>query len=102
MHRVTSDEAWHFYEGDPIELAITDRGFTNAETVTLGRFDGSARPVHVVPAGMWQAARPLGEYALAGCSVAPGFDFADFRMPPRSELVAAYPEHAALIASLTR
>lgn len=80
LHRVTSDEAWHFYEGDPLELVIVDSSFSKSERVTLGRLDGDTRPAHVVPAGMWQAARPLGAYALVGCTVAPGFDFADFSM----------------------
>jgi predicted cupin superfamily sugar epimerase len=57
----------------------------------------------VVPAGVWQAARPLGErYALCGCTVAPGFDFADFDLPPRAELLARFPAHVALVTALTR
>jgi uncharacterized protein len=72
-HRVASDEVWHFYEGDPLELLIRD-----AAAVRLD----AANRVHVVPAGAWQAARPLGAYALVGCTVGPGFDFADFEMQP--------------------
>ena len=60
-------------------------------------------PQHVVPAGIWQAAVPRGDrYALAGCTVAPGFDFADFTMPSRGELLAQFPEHAELVERLTR
>jgi predicted cupin superfamily sugar epimerase len=70
-HRVLSDEAWHFYEGDPLELLIRGQ-----EPVIL---DETHR-VHVVPAGAWQAARPLGAYALVGCTVGPGFEFEDFAM----------------------
>lgn len=72
-HRVQSDEVWHFYEGDPLELLIRDR-----ESVVL---DEQNR-VHVVPARAWQAARPLGAYALAGCTVGPGFEFEDFELRP--------------------
>ncbi len=70
-HRVDSDEVWHFYEGDPLELTI--RG---GETVIL---DANHR-VHVVPARAWQTARPLGAYVLVGCTVGPGFEFEDFEM----------------------
>lgn len=69
-HVVQSDEVWHFYEGDPLELTVGD------ERVTL---DADHR-VHVVPARVWQSARPLGAYALAGCTVGPGFEFEDFAM----------------------
>lgn len=70
-HRVASDEVWHFYEGDPLELLIRDDAPV--------RLDAANR-VHVIPAGTWQAARPLGTYTLVGCTVGPGFDFADFEM----------------------
>ena len=70
-HRVQSDEVWHFYEGDPLELTI--RG---GETVIL---DATNR-VHVVPARAWQTAHPRGAYVLVGCTVGPGFEFEDFEM----------------------
>lgn len=77
-HRVDADEAWHFYEGGPLELLWEDRELVR---VTLGSVDGErARPLAVVPAGRWQAARPLGDYALVGCTVAPGFDFRGFAL----------------------
>jgi predicted cupin superfamily sugar epimerase len=69
-HRVMSDEVWHFYEGDALEL------LTHAGPMQL---DADNR-VLVIPAGEWQAARPLGAYTLVGCTVGPGFDFADFEM----------------------
>ena len=56
----------------------------------------------VVPAGVWQAAVPLGEYALCGCVVAPGFAYADFVMPAREQLLAVFPQHAEVIARFTR
>lgn len=80
LHRVLSDEAWHFYEGAPLLLVTCDSQFDRVETVTLGTWDGAARPTHVVPAGHWQAAAPQGDYTLVGCTVAPGFEFADFSM----------------------
>jgi uncharacterized protein len=77
-HRVQSDEAWHFYEGDAIEL-LTREHESDAPQVT--RLDADRR-VHVICAREWQAARPLGEYTLVGCTVGPGFEFADFEMVP--------------------
>ena len=77
-HRVLSDEAWHFHEGEPLELLVVDAGFEDVERHVLGRASDGNEPLAVVPAGAWQAARPLGEYALVACDVGPGFDFADF------------------------
>ena len=69
-HRVQSDEVWHFYEGDPLELLTPE---------TTTRLDPDHR-IHVIPANEWQAARPLGAYTLVGCTVGPGFEFGDFEM----------------------
>ena len=77
-HRVESDEAWHFYEGEPLEL-LTRADLSDTPSST--RLDETNR-VHVVPAGRWQAARPLGAYALVGCTVGPGFEFDDFELVP--------------------
>jgi uncharacterized protein len=76
-HRVRSDEAWHFYEGDPMELLLLDPACENVASVRLGPVHAGER-VYVVPAGWWQAARPTGDYSLVGCTVAPGFEFDDF------------------------
>lgn len=93
-HRVGSDEVWHFYEGDPLELLELPASDGELVRHELGPFRGRlATPVRTIPAGHWQAARPLGGYALVGCTVAPGFDFADFR------LLADDPGFAALVRS---
>jgi hypothetical protein len=76
-HTVGSDEAWHFCEGQPLELLWTDREWTRCDRAVLGPLGGDCRPQAVVPAHCWQAARPLGEYALVACTVGPGFDFTD-------------------------
>jgi uncharacterized protein len=78
-HRVLSDEAWHFQEGDPLELFWVDRE-ENVHREVLSSGGRGARHATVVPAGCWQAARPMGAYALVGCTVGPGFDFDDFEM----------------------
>jgi len=77
-HRVESDEAWHFYDGEPLELLTR---LDPADTPSSTRLDETNR-VHVVPAGHWQAARPLGAWTLVGCTVGPGFEFDDFQLQP--------------------
>ena len=80
-HQVDSDEVWHFYEGDPLELLELDAAGQSLVRHRLGPVDGTGQlPMLTIPAGAWQAARPLGAYTLVGCTVGPGFDFADFRM----------------------
>ena len=79
-HRVQSDEVWHLYEGDPLRLLIADPALSSVQVLTLGAVTAEQGPTHTVPAGWWQAALPLGSYALCGCTVAPGFDFADFAL----------------------
>ena len=104
MHRVASDEIFHFYLGDPVEqLWLVPDG--SHRVVRIGSdLRSGARPQVVVPYGTWQGARlvPGGRFALLGCTVAPGFDFADFRMGERAALVADWPAAAALITALTR
>ena len=90
-HRVVSDEIWHFHEGDAVELLLFDeQGFRRRR---LGPVSRETRPTVIVPAGTWQAARSTGAYSLGGCTVGPGFDFADF------SLAVDWPEIAAKIAS---
>ena len=102
-HRVLdSDEAWHFYEGDPIELLTAEHGFARLERQVLGPVAHGRRPVHVVPGGVWQAARSTGEYTLVGCTVGPGFDFANFQMlrdfqDEATEAVRRQPDAAAFV-----
>lgn len=102
FHRIRSDEVWHHYDGDPLELHVVDGG--RHERVVLGRDLASGeRPQHVVPAGAWQAAIPLGtRWTLCGCTVAPGFDFAEFELPGRDVLLAQLPGHEALVRRFTR
>ncbi len=80
LHRVRSDEAWHYYEGDPLELRVSPGDWLAGERRVLGPLGPGVSPVHVVPAGWWQGARPLGAFTLVGCTVGPGFDFADFEL----------------------
>ena len=79
-HRVAHDEAWHFYEGDPLELLTLDPGLDRLERRILSPVGGGGEPVAVVPAGHWQAARATRGYALVGCTVGPGFEADDFTL----------------------
>jgi hypothetical protein len=81
-HRVDAAEAWHFYAGAPLQLEIAQEGGPR-ETVTLGNdLAAGERPQAVVPAHAWQSAESLGAWTLAGCTVAPGFQFEGFEMAP--------------------
>jgi predicted cupin superfamily sugar epimerase len=77
-HRVASDEAWHLLEGGPLRLWLLPPTLGELHSVSLGAAAAHAAPRHVVPAGWWQAAEPLGEFAYVGATVGPGFDFDDF------------------------
>ena len=99
FHRVRSEEVWVHLAGDPLELVIAD---PRPELRLLGSPGSDGEPLLTVPAGALQAARPLGDWALATCLVAPGFEFEDFEMPPRSELLDRYPSHAQLVTRFTR
>ncbi len=99
-HRVQSDEIWHYHEGDAIELLLfDDRGLRRLH---LGPVASVTRPAIVVPAGVWQAARTTGAYTLVGCTVGPGFEFADFALladapDAASRFRARHPDLADLI-----
>ena len=80
LHRVQSDEVWHFYEGATLDLWMTSPEISRVEHHRLGAADTVQQPVLVVPAGWWQAARSSGAYTLSGCTVGPGFDFEDFAL----------------------
>jgi hypothetical protein len=79
-HRVASDEAWSWVEGDPLELFRISGALDAFDREMLGPPGETVDAAAVVPAGEWQAARTSGAYTLVTCAVGPGFDFADFRM----------------------
>ena len=104
MHRIASDELWHFYFGDP--LLIYEIGHTGTLTVhRLGPNIEKGESFQVmVKAGSWFASVPAedSEYALVGCTVAPGFDFLEFELADRAALIKQYPQHSRIIEALTR
>jgi uncharacterized protein len=104
MHRLLSDEVYHFYLGDPVELLCL-REDGSGEIFTMGSdLDAGMRPQIAVPRGMWQGSRlrPGGKFALLGTTVAPGFEFADFELAKREFLTERYPGFAEMIRELTR
>ena len=78
-HVVDADELWHFYAGAPLELLTYEPTSRLLERHVLDTPGGSELPIGVVRAGVWQAARSLGDYSLVGCTVSPGFEFSGFR-----------------------
>lgn len=81
-HTVDAVEIWHFYAGDPLALTIKSPGQPVDLVIVGPDLAAGARPQAVVPAGAWQRARPLGDWVLVGCTVAPGFAFSGFQLAP--------------------
>lgn len=80
-HRIDAVETWHFYAGDPLILRIAEG--SGERTIVLGpNLAADEAPQAIVPAGAWQAAETTGDWSLAGCTVAPGFEFAQFELAP--------------------
>ena len=104
LHRLLSDEIFHLYEGGPLEvLLLAASGGGEVRRLGLDVTAGE-RPQLVIPAGTWFAAELVAgaSHCLIGCTVAPGFDFADFELAAGPELAAAFPAHAERIARMTR
>jgi predicted cupin superfamily sugar epimerase len=104
MHRVASDELFHFYAGDAVEMLLLYPDGRGERTMIGSDLQVGQRPQICVPAGTWQGCRliPGGAFALMGCTVAPGFDFADFTMASRADLLAEYADWQEPICALTR
>jgi len=104
FHRIASDELWHFYAGDCLLIYELAKGGAFTEH-RLGNQTRNSEFFQVtIGAGNWFAARleKGGEFALVGCTVSPGFDFADFELGSASQLSAEFPGHRLLIETLTR
>jgi len=100
-HRVTSDEVWHHYAGSPVTLYTLAQGRVRHQQLGSVLAEGH-HPQIVVAADVLQAARVEAGWALCGCTVSPGFDFADFEMPSREDLLSAWPACRTSILALTR
>lgn len=104
FHRIASDEMWHFYDGGTLAVYEIKKDGSLIKHLLGTDIGNGALPQIVIPAGSWFASRVETEasYTLCGCTVAPGFDFADFELGSRKELTKEFPQHEALIVSLTR
>ena len=89
-HVVDADEIWHFYAGAPLELLAYDPSSRQLTRHVLDAPGNGTGAIGVIPSGVWQAARSLGKYSLAGCTVSPGFEFSGFHFV---DALAGHHEH---------
>ena len=104
LHRLAHDELFHLYEGGPLDILMLAPG-GEARVARLGLdLAAGERPQIAIPAGTWFGTElaPGAPYCLVGCTVAPGFDFADFELSSGSRLLADYPSEAARIQRMSR
>jgi predicted cupin superfamily sugar epimerase len=104
LHRIRSDEIWHFYAGTRIIIHAIGPDGTYERRVLGGDAEVGTAFMTVIEREWWFGAEveDTSSFALVGCTVAPGFDFADFEMAKRDELVKKYPQHREMIVRLTR
>lgn len=103
LHQIASDELWHFYAGDTLIVYEIKTDGQLIEHKLGGNFETGEHFQCAVTAGSWFGAKlqAAGDYALVGCTVSPGFDYAEFELAERETLVQQYPQHQALITALT-
>jgi predicted cupin superfamily sugar epimerase len=104
FHRINSDELWHFYSGIALNIYVIDIN-GKLELIRLGNNISNGEVFQaIVPAGCWFASEPSDRngFSFVGCTVAPGFDFADFELARKEKLFNAFPQHEELISRLCR
>ncbi|MDO9391112.1 MAG: cupin domain-containing protein [bacterium] len=103
MHLVCSDEIFHFYLGDPVEMLLLYPGGRSRKVILGPDIEKGQHPQFLVPKNVWQGSRLVkgGRFALLGTTVFPGFDFADYRQGSRKELLKLYPRCKQAITALT-
>ena len=104
IHRLRSDEVFHFYAGDPVDMLQLMPDGLHARVLIGSDIEAGQTPQVVVPRGVWQGCRLMtgGRWALMGTTVAPAFDYGDYESGDRDELISRYPDCAELIRTLTR
>jgi len=104
LHKLATDEIYHFYLGDPIQLLLLLPDGTSERVILGPNILNGQHVQYVVQKGTWQGSRllPGGQYALLGCTMAPGFELEDFTPGQREELCNLYPQEAELVIQLTR
>ena len=103
FHKIHQDEIWHFYLGSPLTLHMISKTGDYSKQIIGNQIDQDQKLQFVVKGGDWFAAEvtQADSYALVGCTVSPGFDFDDFEMPARKQLIKLFPEHEAIVTRLT-
>ncbi len=104
IHRLPGDEVFHFYLGDPVEMIQLDPEGKSQRIIIGNDLQQGMQPQVLVPAGVWQGSRLLagGRFALLGTTMAPGFEFGDFELGNRENLLRQFSEYHNLILALTR
>jgi len=104
FHRIRSDECWHFYAGDPLLIYVIQQNGM-LDIIQLGSDISNGQLFqYVVPANCWFASKPAADsiFSFVGCTVSPGFDFADFELADADALTILYPLHEIVIRELCR
>jgi len=104
LHRIRSDEVWHFYQGSRLAVYAIDPKGRLTRNLLGNQIDRGETFQIVIKAGCWFGAvlEEPGGFALVGCTVSPGFDFRDFELADRNSLIQAYPHHRSIIKRLTK
>ncbi len=102
LHALDGVETYHWYAGSPLRLLLLHPGGQVEQPILGSDLSAGARPQIVVPAGVWQGASPLGEWTLAGTTMAPAFEWSAFHLGQRAELTAGWSDAAPRIRALTR
>ncbi len=104
FHKIQQDEFWHFYKGSTIDLHMISPEGKHSKVVIGNDIENGEIPQFVVPGGYWFGGKVTAKdsFALVGCTVSPGFDFADFTLAEREKLIQEFPQHKSIIEVLTR
>ena len=104
LHKIKSDETWHFYYGDALEvIEIDENGVLKSTAIGNNLLEGETFQ-YTVKANTWFGSRVKsgGKFSLVGCTVAPGFDFNDFELGKKEDLLKLFPQHQKVIVEMTR
>lgn len=103
LHKVKSDEMFHFYLGDPVEMVQINQNGDLKKTIIGSNINDKHIPYAVVPRDIWQGTKLVegGKWALLGCSVSPGFHYDDFDILDRKDLIEKFPQHRSIITAFT-
>jgi predicted cupin superfamily sugar epimerase len=104
FHKLKSDELWHFYDGTPVKIFIIDEKGKLTETILGKKINNGEVFQTVIKKNNWFAAEVINKksYSLIGCTVSPGFDFADFELANRDSLIEQFSEHSDLIIKFSK